>query len=121
MIDARGELGRLVDMQRDGVHEMHRVPVFRQPGCVRTRPATDVEHACGSRWEEPLQELLRAGELEPRTTALQPIALHAGFVVAEEVAVHRLRQFRRGAGALRSLLRSTAGAADRKRTTRTPR
>ena len=74
---------RLGEVQLDRIHQLDVVAALGQPHRVRAGAAADVEHARGRRWQEPLEQLLGADELEPAPAAQPPLLVAAVVVVAD--------------------------------------
>ena len=76
---------RLLHVQRHRVHQVHRVPLIRQPVRVSARPATHVEDAGGWPGQVALQNELRPREFEPARPAEETRLLDPFAVVRQDL------------------------------------
>src|ERR1039457_4373885 len=75
-------LACLLHVQRHRVYQVHAVPAPGQLGRVGAGAAADIQHLCGRRWQQAIQQLHRPDELQRRPPAgEQPGTLIAGAVM----------------------------------------
>src|SRR6266851_2614657 len=70
---------RLVDMQRDGIDQVHGVTARSKPGRVLARPSADVQHDRWRRRQVPQEQLFGPAALELAFLSLEPLVLLAAY------------------------------------------
>jgi hypothetical protein len=85
---SRGELGRLLDVERHRIDEPNLVADVGEPRRICARTAADVQHAgrCGR--QEAREQLLRPLELDAGVALREAVALEPELVVPADVLVH---------------------------------
>jgi hypothetical protein len=78
---------RLFDVERDGIHQVDVVSAFRQPDGVSAWAAADICHHRGRGRKVPLEEHLRAHELERARAVGESVAFESPSIVRRDLAI----------------------------------
>ena len=77
---------RLVDMQRDGIDQVHGVTARNKPGRVLARPSADVQHDRWRRRQVPQEQLFGPAAFELAFLSLEPLVLLPSRVIRQNFA-----------------------------------